>query len=148
MKKILLLGASFALLSAGINSYNVNLDGLKKLSASQITKIFADKLAKNLPMQIDSITKITKVVSLDNKITIFKHIDMKDEKMQQAFKNKTQELKKAMFGLDSKIICLNPETNYMVTKKGIVLIYAYSDYEHKPLFRYSIEKEDCLKFKH
>ncbi len=50
-----------------------------------------------------------------------------------------------MFDQDSKIVCRVDFLNHMIVNKGLVLKYYYTDTEHRPLFSYTVNKQDCLE---
>ena len=136
------------LLFAGINStVKIDYNALDKISTNNIVRIIGNKMAKSMPFQLDYLTKVTRVFTYKNTITTYKEIDTRHIDFKRIWSLSKINTINAMFKQDSQVVCYNKITNYMIVKRNIILKYNYLDKNNRPLFEYTVEKEDCLKIK-
>lgn len=74
-----------------------------------------------------------------------KEVDIEHEKIAKIWETNKDGLVQAMFKIDSQNVCNNPTWRYMIYKRDIIPEFNYIDKEKKPLFRYTVEQEDCNK---
>ncbi len=149
MKKLILSLFFFtAILNAGVdNDMEAQMKQIKKMSAEDFAKNIARETSKVLPMRLDAVTTVIKSLAIGKSIQYTKTIDQNNAQVQELIVNNKEKFKKAMFEQDSKMVCYNEMLNYMIVKKNLVLRYFYTDKNHKPIFNYSVNKQDCLKLK-
>ncbi|AXH10069.1 hypothetical protein CP960_08370 [Malaciobacter halophilus] len=147
MKSLILSMLIVFSLNAGLNDDNQEelKEKLKAMPVEKFARILANKTASAVPIKIDAITTVTKVIALDNSISYFKSIDLNHEIMKGKWENKSEYFKTVMFDQDSKMVCRVDFLNHMIINKGLVLKYYYTDRDYRPLFNYSVNKNDCLK---
>jgi hypothetical protein len=51
------------------------------------------------------------------------------------------------FKIDSQMACNDKMLNYLIVDRGVIFKYDYINKENKPLFNYTVSREDCLKVK-
>ncbi|PHO11119.1 hypothetical protein CPG37_01350 [Malaciobacter canalis] len=147
MKSLILSMLLLLSLNAGMNNNNEEelKEKIKAMSVEKFARTLANKTASAVPIKIDAITTVTKVVALENSVSYFKSIDLNHEMMKGKWENKSEYFKTVMFDQDSKIVCRVDFLNHMIVNKGLVLKYYYTDTEHRPLFSYTVNKQDCLE---
>lgn len=146
MKKTLLSILTLSSLAfAGMNNDTIDYSELDKISSHELTRSVANEVAKNLPIQIDYLTKIVNVFGIANSVITKKEVDIKHQDINSLWTNDKNKLITAMYQLDSKNICYEPVWEYMIMKRGIVAEFNYVDTDSKPLFKYTVEKADCKK---
>ena len=149
MKKLLLSLLMFSsLLFGGMNnSDGIDYKQLDKLESQDIAKMLSNEFAKSLPMQIDYLTKALSMFSIGNTVITKKGVDIEHKDLKNIWLNNKNDLIKAMFKLDSQNICYTPVWKYLIYKKNIIAEFNYTSNDNKPLFSYTVEKEDCDKIK-
>jgi hypothetical protein len=146
MKSLILSMLLLLSLNAGMNNNEEELkEKIKAMPVEKFARILANKTASAVPIKIDAITTVTKVIALENSVTYFKSIDLNHEMMKGKWENKSEYFKTVMFDQDSKIVCRVDFLNHMIVNKGLVLKYYYTDTEYRPLFSYTVNKQDCLE---
>jgi len=135
MKSLILSMLLLLSLNAGMNNNEEELkEKIKAMPVEKFARILANRTASAVPIKIDAITTVTKVIALENSVTYFKSIDLNHEMMKGKWENKSEYFKTVMFDQDSKIVCRVDFLNHMIVNKGLVLKYYYTDTEYRPLF--------------
>ncbi|WP_345993521.1 hypothetical protein [Sulfurimonas sp. HSL-1716] len=148
MKKFLfflIFTASF--LYAGMHNKPLDMSVFDKMSSKEIAYEVATQMAKSAPIQIDRVTKMTRAFAIENHIVVEKMVSVNDPMFKGQWKKNEKTFNKLMFKYDCQIACNNPYTNYIITKKDVIIEQHYVDLSSRPLFDYTIEKEDCLKIR-
>jgi len=135
MKRILFLFL-FSFISVFAKPSNSELVEIRKeiapYSANEIAKTVAEKMAKNLPQQVDAMTTITAVTTFDNRLTILGL--MSKEELEKITNhnideiNKNETFKKLFLKETEKLqinmLCSNPLL-YVALEKGVLFTYSY-----------------------
>ena len=120
---------------------------LDKIATKEITRYLANEISKNLPIQLDYLTQISRVVAYKNSITTNKQIDFNHPNYQKAWNNSKKSLIELTTKQDAEVLCYDPFDNYLLTKRNIVFIYKITTKNNRPLYEYTITKENCKKLK-
>lgn len=146
MKTITSLLILASLLFAGINKEKIDYNKYDNIPVDKIAKGLAFSISKNAPFQIDSVTKLLRAFALDNKIAIYKEVDLEASiELAEMWQNTPEDLKYMAFEQDGQIACNTESLFYFITKKDLIIHQNYVDQNNKPLFDFTINKEDCLK---
>jgi len=147
MKKIIIsIFVISNLLFGGINSSNtIDYEEFDKMSSSELTRSMANEFAKNLPIQIDYLTRMTNMFGIGNRVIAKKQLRITHKDISNFWKDDRNGLIKAMYKLDSQSVCNEPIWQYLILKRGVVAEFNYLDTNNKPLFNYTVEKVDCEK---
>ncbi|MFY9075551.1 hypothetical protein CRU99_06840 [Malaciobacter mytili] len=149
MKKLIYSLLFFAvILNAGMNNNNeIQMQQIKNMSAEEFSRLLASETSKSLPITLDAVTTVIKSIALGKSVQYYKTLNLEHPRLKEIWDTKKEEFKVAMFEQDSKMVCYTEILSYMIMNKDVILRYYYTDTNHRPLFNYSVEKEDCLKFK-
>ncbi len=149
MKKLIYSLLFFAvILNAGMNNNNeAQIQQIKNMSGEEFARLIASETSKSLPIALDAVSTVVKSVAFGKSVQYYKTLDLTHPRLKEIWDTKKDEFKVALFEQDSKMVCYTELLNYMIVNKNVVLKYFYTDKNHKPLFDYSVEKEDCIKYK-
>ena len=138
-----------SLVFGGMNSSAnaVDYDALDKLSSKDLARAISNEIAKNFPMNIDYLTKAIGIVAINTTVITKKQINIAHKDLKEHWEKDKNNLIIPMFKLDSQNICYNPVWEYMINKRGIIAKFEYVSTNNKPIFEYTVEKEDCRKLK-
>lgn len=147
--KLLLLVCLLSSLTAGINDTDeIKLEMLDKISSSRLAQLISTDIAKHLPMQLDVVTTWDSIISYNNDMYIIKSIDTKALKKEYFINLDAQQIekfKKELYNEDSTSVCNNKNMRYLIVKRNINVRFEYKTEKNKSLFKYSVNKLDCLK---
>lgn len=147
MKKLILILPFLASLLFGGLNYDSSIDTkeLDKMSTQKILVSLEWELAHRLPMRLDEITTLVKVLGMNGEFAYYKQIDTNNAVVKDFFTTPTNKnkLKKVLFTQDSNIACTNSLFAYLTDKRDVVVVYKWVDKNFKPLFEYSVDKKDC-----
>jgi len=130
-----------------VKQNKLNYSKLDKIPAKELTRYLANEISKNLPIQLDYLTQVSRVLAYKNKITTNKKVDFNHPDYQKAWNNSKEHLIEITIKQDTEVLCYDPFNNYLLTKKDVIFIYKITNKNNKPLYEYTITKEDCRKLK-
>jgi len=143
----LLVASSIAF--AGIKNDVDTYKEFDKIPRVELSKMMSNEMARGmrLPMKIDEVTELTAIYNFDTTIFFKKEININYPEIKELWKHKRKQLINLMLKQDSQNVCYNPVWKYMIYKRDIIPQFNYVDTNNKPLFKYTIEIEDCRKLK-
>ena len=150
MKKLMIgLIVTTNCIFAGIQDDKFNYKEFDKIPRIEFAKVMAREMAQSmsLPMKIDNSTNLIAIYSFDTTICITKKIIMQNPKVKKLWIQKKKIFINLMLKQDAQNTCYNPMWKYMIYKRNIIPEFNYVDKNNKPLFKYTIEIEDCNKLK-
>lgn len=138
----LLLLTSFTLADT-THKKKFNHTKLDKIPANELARYLANEISKNLPLQLDYLTKVTRALAYNNTLTTYKEVDFNHKDFQKMWISAKDELIETMFNQDTEVLCYDPFDYYLLTKKKMIFIYKITNQNNKPLFEYTVKKQDC-----
>ncbi len=130
-----------------IKQNKLNYSKLDKIPAKELTRYLANEISKNLPIQLDYLTQVSRVLAYKNRIITNKEVDFNHPDYKKAWNNSKKDLIELTIKQDAEVLCYDPFDNYLLTKKDIIFIYKITNKNNKPLYEYTITKEECKKLK-
>lgn len=147
MKKFIFILLISSSIFAGMNEKGkIDLSVYDNIKLSSLLKFMADGVSKQIPIQIDNITTLTRVFSYKNKIVYIKEIEtFKSKDIQELLKTSegTYSLKREAYKQDRNIVCNERILFYLLKTKGAIVEYRWQNEKVKQLFDYTVEYKDC-----
>jgi len=136
-------------LFGGLKPNKKDYSSFDSIPTETLAKEMAYEMAKGvrLPMKLDEVTQLVNIYNFHTTIFFKKSIDIENKKIKPLWEKHQKELIQYMLKNDTQNICYNPVWQYMIFKRGIIPEFNYVSLNNKPLFRYTIEVEDCNKLK-
>ncbi|CAC9655030.1 hypothetical protein [uncultured Gammaproteobacteria bacterium] len=150
--KLLVVFLLPSLVFAGVNNKpKINYEALDKIPSNGLARVMGEGMAKSLPVQLDVLTRTTRVSVDENIITTFKEINTEHDSIKSVWEKSWESVKETFtrraFKMDSQMACNDKMLNYLIVDRGVIFKYDYINKENKPLFNYTVSREDCLKVK-
>jgi len=135
---IIITGQSIFASNLPVKNQNVSPEQLISQN-TQITKLVAEQLSKDLPKTIDKFTKFTKIVASDAKLIYTFEIDTGSKSDKEVINEDKSRMREAVaYG-----ICRSSK-RFMDAQ--ITMTYEYVSAKSKiKLFQFDVDKSDCLK---
>lgn len=116
---------------------------LDKIPVNEIARYLANEISKNLPLQLDYLTKVTRALAYNNTLTTYKEVDFNHKDFQKMWSSAKDELIEIMFKQDTEVLCYDPFDYYLLAKRKMIFIYKITNQNNKALFEYTVNKQDC-----
>jgi hypothetical protein len=138
MKKLVLFVTGLAIFSSNLLASDKLADKIK-FQNSEVVKLAAKELSKQLPQKIDKYTQLVKVVGKDELLLYTFEIDIGSKSDDTVIKEDKSRMKKAV----TAGICQSSER---FLKSGVNISYIYTSAKSKKeLFRFDVSMKDCKK---
>ena len=119
---------------------------MDKYLLEKMTKFYAQQIQAMLPLQLDEVTRALSVVPTKNAMGYTKELDISNPILSKVWKSSKNQYIKELYAMELQNTCGVPFSRYLIVERGMTIVYNYFDVRHQHLFRYTVEKDDCLKY--